>query len=156
VADRPAPTKYHWLKLRCVAHPTEDTAKVLAALRFVSGLDEPRLAGALKDAAMESHHGLVQHVYEATLDRSRELRDLLDRVLALPEALQRLQATLEARTDEEGVLYLRLDKQAAFLGELRLTDGEDAIQLRLKLETYPATRAAALAGLDALLRRGRA
>ena len=156
MADRPAPTRYHWLKLRSVAHPTEAPERVLAAMRFVSGLGEADFAAAVKDSPMETHHGLVQHVYEVTLDRSRQLRDLLDRLFALEGVLPRLQATLDARTDDDGVFYLRLDKQAAFQGDLRLTDGEDAVQLRLKLETSPATRAAALAGLEGLLQRGKA
>lgn len=156
MAERPAPTKYHWLRLRSVAHPTEEPERVVAAMRFVAGMDEGQFAAVLEDAPMETHHGLVQHVYEAALERSREVRGLLDRIFALEGVPGRLQETLEARTDEDGVLYLRLDKQAAYLGELRLTDGEDAIQLRLKLETYPATRAAAMAGLEGMLRRGKA
>jgi RNA binding exosome subunit len=79
------------------------------------------------------------------------VRDALGRILDLPGARDDLRATVDARTDDEGVFYVRLDKQEAFAGRLALTRGEDAIQLRLKLETYPATRERALEALGRLL-----
>jgi hypothetical protein len=104
---------------------------------------------------MDTHHGLTLHVLEATVEKSRAIRDVLDRVFALPGALDRLRDTVGSRVDDDGILYLRLDKQAACAGRLELLDGEDAVQLRLKLETYPATREAALAGITAILASGR-
>ncbi|HEX2066228.1 MAG TPA: RNA-binding domain-containing protein [Candidatus Thermoplasmatota archaeon] len=143
--------RYHWLKLRAVAHPTEDVAKVREAVRFVAGLPQAELA----ETPMETHHGLTSHVVEATLERSRELRDVLARLLALPGAQERLLAQLEARTDEGGLFFVRLDKQAAAQGRLALTQGEDCVQLRLKVEAYPAGRGAALAVLGRMLESGR-
>lgn len=150
-----ARTTYHWLRLRAVAHPTEDPAKVQAALRFAAGLDEAGLAAALRTTPMETHHGLPLVVYEVVLDRSRQLREVLARIFALPGALDRLRSTIDARVDDDGILYLRVEKQAAFGGELRLAEGEDAIQLRLKVEAYPAGREASVAALQRVLAAGR-
>lgn len=146
---------YHWLRLRAVAHPTEDLAKVQEALRFVAGLESTAFAAALQATRMETHHGLPLTVLECVLDRSRDLRAVLARVFALPAALDQLRATLEKRVDDDGILYLRLEKQAAALGKLRLLDGEDAVQLRLKVEAYPAGRAASLEALRQLLASGK-
>jgi RNA binding exosome subunit len=146
-AGRGVALRYHWLRLRATCHPTEDLAKVVAALRFVAGV--PDLA--IEETAMETHHGGTVHVVEAVLPRSRAIRDALQRLLDLPGARDDLVATLEARTDDEGVFYLRLDKQEAFHGRLVLTRGEDAVQVRLRLETYPAGREAALVALGDLL-----
>ena len=145
------PLRYHWIRLRATAHPTEDLAKVEQALRNASGV--PDLA--VKAEAMDTHHGGTVHVVEAALEKSRAVRDALGRILDLPGARDDLRATVEARTDDEGVFYVRLDKQEAFAGRLALTRGEDAIQLRLKMEHYPATREAALASLNAMLESGR-
>jgi RNA binding exosome subunit len=150
-----ARTTYHWLRLRAVAHPTEDPAKVRTALRFASGLDQPDFAAALRESRLETHHGLPLLVFEVTLDKSRSLRDVLTRVFALPGALERLRETLAARVDDDGIFYLRVDKQAALRGDLRLLDGEDAVQLRLKVEAYPADRDAVLAALRRVLESGR-
>lgn len=146
-----AALRYHWIRLRATAHPTEDLAKVEAAVRNAAGV--PDLA--VQAEPMDTHHGGTVHVVEAVLDKSRAVREALGRVLALPGARDELAATVEARTDDDGVFYLRLDKQEAYAGRLQLTRGEDAVQLRLKMEHYPATRDAALASLKAMLDSGR-
>lgn len=142
-----AALRYHWLRLRATCHPTEDLAKVEAAVRFAAG--DPGLQ--LRSDAMDTHHGGTVHLVEGVVEKSRGVRDVLAALLGLPGARADLAATLEARTDDDGVFYLRLDKQEAAQGRLALTRGEDAVQLRLKMEHYPATREAALASLQALL-----
>ena len=143
------PLRYHWVRLRASCHPTEDLDKVAQAVRFVAGQDEAAFKPLV--TALESHHGGTVRLVEAVLDKSRAVRDVLGRLLALPGARDDLKATLEARTDEDGVFYARVDKQEAYAGRLVLTRGEDCVQLRLKLEHYPATREAALASLRRLL-----
>lgn len=54
--------------------------------------------------------------------------------------LDRLHGELGQRVDEKCHLYLRLDKQAAYESEVRLTDQAGAIQVSIHLETYPARR----------------
>ena len=140
--------RFHWAKLRAACHPTEDLVKVEAAVRFAAGLpqDTP-----LQVTTLDTHHGGTLRLVEVAVERNRPVRDLLSRVLALPGAREAMQATADRRTDDEGVFYFRLDKQAAFAGHLALVDGEDAVQVRVRLETYPATREAALAALQAFL-----
>lgn len=142
--------RYHWVRLRAACHPTEDLAKVQAAVALVAGASLPAQA-----TPIESHHGGTVQVVEAVLDRSRDVRDFLQRLLALPGARAELAATLDARTDDDGIFYVRFDKQEAAQGRLALTRGEDAIQARLKMEHYPATREAALASLAGLLAAAR-
>lgn len=146
-----APLRYHWLRLRAVAHPTEAVDKVAAALRFVAGLDATP-----EETVLETHHGLPQHVLELSLERSREVRDLLGRLLALPGARDKFRAELQARVDDDGLFFARLDKQEAFAGRLVLTTGEDCVQIRLKTESYPSGRAAAIRDLTRLLESGKA
>jgi RNA-binding protein len=145
LAERPL--RYHWLRLRATCHPTEDQAKVEAAVRFVAGLPEMPVEA----AAIETHHGGTQVLLEATVDKSRAVRDALARVLELPGARAGLASSVEMRTDDDGVFFVRFDKQEAAQGRLVLTRGEDAVVARLKMEHYPATREAALESLRALL-----
>lgn len=144
-----APLRYHWVRLRASCHPTEDLAKVQEAVRFVAGPDADRFP--IQVTALESHHGGTVQLVESVLDKSRAVRGLLGRLLELPGARDDLKATLESRTDDDGVFFARVDKQDAYAGKLTLTRGEDCVQLRLKLEHYPATREAAVASLTRLL-----
>ncbi|MBN2229815.1 MAG: hypothetical protein JW779_09505 [Candidatus Thorarchaeota archaeon] len=48
-----------------------------------------------------------------------------------------LQISLELRVDEHCVLFLRFDKQAAFLGKIRLIDEPDVISVRFHFMEYP-------------------
>jgi RNA-binding protein len=147
--DKPQPIRYHWIRLRASCHPTEDLAKVSQAVAFVAGSDPATFQPAV--TALESHHGGTVQLVEHVMDKSRAVRDLLQRILDLPGARADLAASLDARTDEDGVFYARVDKQDAYAGKLTLTRGEDCVQLRLKLEHYPATREAALEALGRLL-----
>ena len=136
-----APLRYHWLRLRAFVHATEDPAKVEAAIRTVAG--DPELD--VGRTEVEGHHGGRLLILEATLDTSRLVKEALARLLAIPGARGDLEATLDPRTDEEGILHLRLDKQEAAQGRLALTRGEDAVQVRVKANVHPVTRAKAMA-----------
>jgi len=144
--------RVHWLRLRATAHATEDPAKVRGALRFASGLDEDAFAAACTEQAVESHHGGSLVLLEATLRRARDVRACLDHLLD-PAARQRLAPQADARTDEEGVFWFRLDKQAAAQGRVATTQGEDAIQACLKPEVHPASRARVVAAVAGFLEK---
>ncbi len=153
MAEAAPPLRYHWIRLRANCHPTEELPKVQKAVQFVAGQDDKAFHPVV--TPLESHHGGTVRLVEAALDKSRQVRDLLQRLLGLPGAREELTRTLDARTDEDGVFYARVDKQDAFAGKLTLTRGEDCVQLRLKLEHYPATRDAALASLAQWLAAGK-
>lgn len=143
------PLRYHWLRLRATCHPTEDIDKVGQAMAFVAGADGATFQPTV--TPLESHHGGTVQLVEHVVDKARAIRDVLQRILDLPGVRGGLRNSLEARTDEDGVFYVRVDKQQALAGVLQVTRGEDCVQLRLKLEHYPATREAALESLRRLL-----
>lgn len=143
------PLRYHWIRLRATCHPTEDLGKVTRAVAFVAG-EDPATFQALV-TPLESHHGGTVQLVETAVEKARAIRDILQRIFDLPDVRPGLRNSLDARTDDDGVFYVRLDKQKAYAGQLRITRGEDCVQLRLKLEHYPATREAALVSLERLL-----
>lgn len=138
------PPRFHWARLRASCHGTEDDAKVTQALLTVAGLG-PEAASLVRRSQLESHYGGTVRILELAMERSRAVRDLLDRITQLPGANAAIAATVEARTDDEGVLYVRFDKQEASQGRLVLMQGEDCVQVRIKPEVYPATREASVA-----------
>jgi RNA-binding protein len=117
------------MHFRTFSHATEDEAKVTQALKFASGADE------VTREVTEGYHGNPIAVLEVFIKEKRRSRDFFAR---LDEGtVQELIDTLERRMDDDCNLYLRLDKQEAFLGNLKMTNSDDAIAVRAKVESYP-------------------
>ena len=131
---------FHHVNFRTFAHATEDLEKVNAALRFVSG------DVAATETPVEGSHGNPIVIVEATLSRAADIRAFWARV-AEAGHLPKLLGEVESRLDEGGVFFLRFSKQAAYEGRLELARDDDAIQVRAKPASFPASREGARATL---------
>ncbi len=67
------------------------------------------------------------------------------------EDLLRLRQEMPDRLEGESRFYLRLDKQSAYKGLLRLTESTDAVDVSALVKTYPARREEALRILREIL-----
>ncbi|MFW5937914.1 MAG: RNA-binding protein [Halanaeroarchaeum sp.] len=125
----------HYLDCRAFCYGTEAESRVRAALQTLLPEDAE-----IERMASEGHHGDTIVVFSARVERADEIRHVLS---ALREAgvLAAVSDELDDRLDENNSLFVHLDKQAAYEGELRLGEG---IALRGKVEAYPATREKAL------------
>jgi len=88
----------------------------------------------------EGHHGDRIVVLSARVATADEMRGVLDRLADLG-SFGTVLDELDERVDDNCSLFLRLDKQAAFRGDVRLGPG---ITLRAKVEAYPANHDAAV------------
>ncbi|MHA2020860.1 MAG: RNA-binding domain-containing protein [Candidatus Thorarchaeota archaeon] len=70
-----------------------------------------------------------RHACEQTFNRIVESLSDRDR--------KALRKTLSRRLDDQCVLFLRIDKQASYLGETRLANDSDVISVRIHLREYP-------------------
>jgi len=86
------------------------------------------------------HHGDRIVVLSARIENADGMRHVLDRLSELDE-VDRVIDELDQRVDDNCALFLRVDKQAAFGGEVRLGPG---ITVRAKVEAYPAKKEAAV------------
>ncbi len=114
---------------RVFCHATEDEAKVVQALKFVSGSDEQTRE------VTEGYHGNPIIILEVFLKEKRRSKDFFSRLSA--DDLQEIADSLDRRMDDDCNLFLRLDKQEAYLGNLKMTTSDDAIAIRAKVESYP-------------------
>jgi hypothetical protein len=122
----------HYVDLRAFCYATEDDRRVEDALRTFLP-EEFEVAR----AESEGYHGDRILVLSARVETADEVRTVLDRLGELPaDGLASVRDELDERIDDNCSLFLTLDKQAAFGGEVRLGDG---ITLRAKVEAYPAT-----------------
>lgn len=134
----------HYVDLRTFCYATEDEKRVEQALRtFLPEEFE------LERVENEGHYGDRILVFSARVETADEIRHVLSRVADLEE-FETLIGELDQRVTDNTELYLTLDKQAAFNGEVRRGDG---ITFRAKVEAYPATKEAAVENAQEVLER---
>jgi RNA binding exosome subunit len=125
----------HYVDLRAFCYATEDESRVEQALRtFLPEEAE------IDRSVTEGHHGDRIVVLSARVERSDEVRHVLD-VLGETDDIDTFVDELDDRVDDNCAFFLTLDKQAAFRGDVALGDG---ITFRTKVEAYPANREAAV------------
>jgi RNA binding exosome subunit len=113
-----------YVTIRVFAHATEDPEKVLTAIRNIlpKELGENAL---FQKTGLTGHHGNPIALLETRLDDKRTLPAILEKIGRGLTALDK--ETLDSEIQlhlEKGNLYLRFDKQRAFLGELRFSSNE--------------------------------
>jgi hypothetical protein len=134
------------VSFRAFVAATEDEGRVRDALAVFVPLDR------ISALTAEGHFGNEIKILEAALRKKESaaffaiLREQLP-----PEELQRLRREIPDRLEGESHFHLRLDKQAAYKGFLRLTDSKDALDTTILVKTYPARREAALKIISELI-----
>ncbi len=120
----------HWIRARVYGHATEDEERVMRALETAcpGGVDRREV--------LEGQYGNPILQVARRLEDRGGIRKAWQawRAAGLVAAVR---PDLDARTDEEGVLHFRIDKQQACGGVLALAHDEDSIDIQVKLETYP-------------------
>ncbi len=135
---------FHYVDLRTFAYATEDEKRVEQALREFLPED-----AAVDRVENVGHHGDRIVILSTRIETADGMRHVLDRLADLDE-IDRVLDELDERVDEKCALFLRLDKQAAFRGQVRLGPG---ITLRSKVEAYPAKQTAAVENARETLER---
>ena len=134
------------VSFRAFVAATEDEGRVREALGVFVPLDR------ISATAAEGHFGNEIKILEASL-RKKEGRVFFQilREQLLTDDLQRLRREIPDRLEGDSHFHLRLDKQAAYKGMLRLTDSRDALDVSALIKTYPSRRTEALRILSELL-----
>ncbi len=136
----------HRVSFRAFVAATEAEEHVREALSIFVPMDS------ISATSAEGHFGNDIKILEAALRKKegiaffRILREQLPR-----EELVRLRREMASRVDESCHFHLRLDKQAAYKGMVRLTDSKDAIDTIAFIATYPAKREEAIRIVGELL-----
>ncbi|WP_435073234.1 RNA-binding protein [Halorubrum sp. HHNYT27] len=130
-----AKVPFHYVDLRAFSYATEDEKRVEDALRTFLPEDVE-----LDRVENVGHHGDRIVVLSARIENADGMRHVLDALADLDD-VDRVIDELDQRVDDNCALFLRVDKQAAFRGDVRLGPG---ITVRAKVEAYPAKKAAAV------------
>lgn len=130
-----ASVPFHYVDLRAFCYATEDEKRVEDALRAYLPEEFP-----IERAETEGYHGDRILVLSARVETADDVRHVLSQLRESAD-LERVEAELDDRVTENCELFLTLDKQAAFHGEVSLGEG---ITLRAKVEAYPARKESAV------------
>ena len=113
-----------YITIRVFSHATEDPEKVQTAIR--NTLPE-QLAAELvfSKLSLTGHHGNPIVIIEAKLTNRETLPGTLEKIAASLSSLDKQQLSDEVKQHiEKHNLYLRLDKQNAYLGSLKLATND--------------------------------
>jgi len=133
VLSSKAPVGY--VDLRVFAHATEDPERVLTAVRNVLP-SESVDSVVFKRSSLAGHHGNPIVLFEARVKDRRLVQAVFAKLcsgLGLMDK-QVLAGEISGHL-ERGNLYLRLDKQSAFLGEVRL-GSVDPVHVRVHFKKH--------------------
>ncbi len=129
--------------IRAIAHATEDEAKVLDALEFISGRRDFE-----RDETV-GYHGNKIVIFQMTLRKNKEIRELLNHLFKIG-VIDTLLPNIQNLVDDEGNLFFRVDKQEAYLGRIAL-NGLDSISVRIKILSYPRKKSVAIENIKNLI-----
>lgn len=122
-----------YIEIRVFVHATEDKEKVLKATRNLFPIECGSMV-VFNETHLTGYYGNPITLLEATITDKEIIRGI---VQAVSEGLSGLdKETLASGIDgfvEKGNLYLRMDKQAASVGSLRLCQA-DPIRMRIHFE----------------------
>jgi hypothetical protein len=135
------------VEISAIAHATEDVRKVEAAVQHVLP-ERHRSTIQFTRRYLEGHHGNEIVTVSAKVSDPRVVEEIGSRIGQLlgPTDRNLLSKSLETYLDDEGNLFLRFNKQEAFLGRLTI-EQEDPIRVRMKFRSGRDMRESVMAFL---------
>ena len=119
-----------YVDLRVFAHATEDLDKVLTAAHNTLPPESIDTV-TFKKTTLTGHHGNPITLFEARIKNKKVTQAFLEKLASGLSMVDKEALNSEITQHlENGNLYIRLDKQSAYLGELKLSS-TDPIHLRM-------------------------
>lgn len=116
-----------------LAHATEDESKVIEAVRHL--LPAAQVENVVfHKSSLRGHHGNPITLFEAKIEEKQLVRAVVDNLSVSLNSLDKetLQREIELHV-KKGNLYLRFNKQALFLGQIKL-GVSDPLRVRLRFK----------------------
>ena len=124
-------TPVAYIDIRFSVHATEDLDKVIDAVQQVLPADHIDDI-VLKKKALRGHYGNPIALFDTRIKKKAVVEALVDKLFSSlnEQDKEGLLREIDQHV-EEGSLYIRLDKQAAFQGEMKLCSA-DPIRVRIR------------------------
>jgi RNA binding exosome subunit len=129
----------HNLSYRAFVYGTENEEKVREAIHTLLPMAHP------EKEIIEGYYNNPVLILHGKISKNNEVKVLQEKLQNLsPNDKKKIQKELHDRMDSKCNLFLRFDKQRAFLGDLKLVEHGDALHLKLKIAAYPAKKEEAI------------
>jgi RNA binding exosome subunit len=125
----------HNISYRVFVYGTENEEKVREAIKNLFPNSQPQeeiIEGYFKNSVLLLHD---------KIENNRQIKDFIKILENLdPSIKKRIINELNRKMDEKGNLFLRFDKQRAYLGDFKIIEHGDAVHVKLKIAAYPAKK----------------
>jgi RNA-binding protein len=129
----------HNLSYRTFVYGTESEDKVRKAIQTLLPMAHP------EKEITEGYYKNQVLILHGKISKKSELKILLKKLQNIsPDDKKKIKKELHHRMDSKGNLFLRFDKQSAYLGDLKLVKHGDALHIRLKIAAYPSKKEEAI------------
>jgi hypothetical protein len=126
-----------YIDIRVFAHATEDPERVLTATRNTLPKESIDTV-TFKKSNLTGHHGNPIILYETRIKEKKQVQAAFEKLCSGLSVLNKEILANEVQQHvDKGNLYVRLDKQSAYLNELKLSS-TDPIHLRIHFKKHSA------------------
>jgi len=131
----PSKSQIAYIDMRAFAHATEDVDKVLSAVR--NTIPEELIGTvAFEKSNLTGHHGNPIILLETRIKKPEAAQGVFQKLSSSLSILEKEQLNSEiSQRLEKGNLYIRLDKQYAYLNQIKLGQ-TDPIHLRIHFKKH--------------------
>ena len=135
----------HHIILRVNAHSTEDKSRVRSALDFfllnsvAKSIKDGNTDDIVEITNVDGYYHNPISTLSANITRKQDCLAFARfvRENMHPQDVELLRSEMPDRLDDEQLFHFRLDKQTAYLNEVKLTSSSDAITVKVKIATFP-------------------
>ncbi|TFG29560.1 hypothetical protein EU528_09525 [Candidatus Thorarchaeota archaeon] len=128
----------HKIEARAYSRATELSERVATAICGIFP-EDVRQNVTISEKRAEGQSGDIISIISGLLDNREQCETSFDFILKHMEKkdLRAIERTLDLRLNNNCVFFLRIDKQGAFLGKIRLADSADVISARIYFRDSP-------------------
>lgn len=129
----------HNVSYRTFVYGTENREKVENAIKTLFPHTSPQ------SELTEGYYKNPVLILHDKIAKKGEINDFLKNLDKLKGSdKERILNQLKIKMDDKGNLFLRFDKQRAYLGDLKVIEHGDSIHVKIKIAAYPAKKEVAL------------
>lgn len=129
----------HNISYRTFVYGTENEEKVRKAVKTLFPNSSPQ------QEYIEGYYQNPVLILHDKIEKKREIKDFIVKMENLPSSCRnKILDDLDRKMDDKGNLFLRFNKQKAYLDELEVVEHGDSIHVKIKIAAYPARKEQAM------------